>query len=249
MSKRKSCVDLGYLFIRSHYKNQMKITHFLLFIFAFLGCKNHTFEISESDKISLKTEIKDCKCYSGLEEKPIQIFTFSDNNSISICGYNEHDEYSEFGIFDCKSEKLISSYDAIQTCKLNFEKDTLYIFEYNKLPTNDNWEWNDIKVAEEIITIQNGNIISLGSKPVKIKIEISEKAQTDFLDVLETENYKRLDIEEILARLEVLSISGNERAKKKLYAIENDKNYKLDGAYYEQYKNAIASIEWRSKYQ
>lgn len=225
----------------------MKITHFLIFTLAFLGCKKQTIEKSKTEKISEKTEIKDCECYNGLEEKPIKIFIFSDNNSISICGYKKDDKYSEFGIFDYKTKKLITGYDAIQTCKLNFENDKLHIDEFNKLPTNDKWEWNDLKVAEEIITIKNGTIISLGSKPVDIKIEISKKAQKDFLDLLETENYKNLEIEEILARLEVLSISGNEKAKKKLYSIENDNNYELDGAYYEQYKNAIASIEWREK--
>ena len=231
----------------------MKTTLIVIIAITFIGCKQKEIENEISDKslqnIENKNEIKDCKCYNGLEEKPNKIYTFSDNNSISICGYEENNEYSEFGIFDCKTEKLISGYDAIQTCKLNFDNDKLYIIELNKLPTNDKWEWNDIKVAEEIITIKNKSIISLGTKPLKVEVSISEKTQTEFLDLLETENYKKIEIEEILARLEILSICGNERAKKKLYSIENDKNYELDGAYAEQYRNAIATIEWRNEKQ
>jgi hypothetical protein len=229
----------------------MKTTLIVIIAITFIGCKQKEIENEISDKslqnIENKNEIKDCKCYNGLEEKPNKVYTFSDNNSISICGYEENNEYSEFGIFDCKTEKLISGYDAIQTCKLNFDNDKLYIIELNKLPTNDKWEWNDIKVAEEIITVKNKSIISLGTKPLKVEINISEKTQTEFLDLLETESYKKIEVEEILARLEILSICGNERAKKKLYSIENDKNYILDGAYAEQYKDAISNIEWRNK--
>ena len=228
----------------------MKSTFILILTFVFIGCKQKEINQKTINESSQKIEIvKDCKCYNGLEEKPIKTYTFSNKNSISICGYEENNEYSEFGIFDCKTEKLISSYDAIQTCKLNFENDKLYIVELDKLPTNDKWEWNDIKVAEEIITIKNKSIISLGAKPLKVEINISEKTQTEFLDLLETENYKKIDVEEILARLEILSIYGNERAKKKLFSIETDKNYILDGAYAEQYKDAIATIEWRNKKQ
>ena len=228
----------------------MKSTLILILTFVFIGCKQK--EINQktiTESLQKIENSNDCKCYNGLEEKPIKTYTFSDNNSISICGYEENNEYSEFGIFDCKTEKLISGYDAIQTCKLNFENDKLYIVELDKFPTNDKWEWNAIKVAEEIITIKNNSIISLGAKPLKVEINIPEKTQTEFLDLLETANYKKFEVEEILARLEILSICGNERAKKKLYSIETDKNYILDGAYAEQYKDAIATIEWRNKKQ
>jgi hypothetical protein len=231
----------------------MKSTLTIILILVFIGCKQKESKHKTLDKTSqnneITTEIKECKCFNGLEEKPNKIYTFSDNNSISICGYEENNEYSEFGVFDCKTEKLITGYDAIQTCKLKFENDKLYIIELNKLPTNDKWEWNDIKVAEEIIEVKNKSVISLGTKPLKVKTTISEKTQKEFLDLLETESYKKIEVEEILARLEILSICGNERAKKKLYSIKNDKNYELDGAYEEQYKNAIATIEWRNKKQ
>ena len=222
----------------------MKTTFIVILTFAFIGCKNKKDINIASDEIA---KIQACKCYNNLDEEPIKTYTFSDQNSISVCGYIENDDFSEFAIFDCKTQKLIANYDAVQTCKLNFENDQLHIAEITKLPANDNWEWNDLQIAEEIITIKNGNVISLGSKPKTINISISEKAQLDFLNLLETENYRKLDIEEILARLEVLSISGNKRAKKKLYSIENDENYELDGAIAEQYKSAIASIEWREK--
>ena len=231
----------------------MKLTLIVILALAFIGCKKSEMNqksINEiSQKIKNKTKKADCKCYNNLEGKPIKIFTFSNNHSISICGYQENDEYSEFGIFDCTTEKLISEYDAIQTCKLKFKNDKLFIIELNKLPTNDKWEWNDIKVAEEIITIKNKSVVSLGSKPLKVEINISEKTQKQFLDLLEIENHKKVEVEEILARLEILAICGNERAKKKLYSIENDKNYILDGAHAEQYKDAIANIEWRNKKQ
>lgn len=229
----------------------MKTTLIVIFVIIFIGCKQNEIENEIANKslqnIQTDNKIKDCKCHNGLKKKPKKIYTFSDNNSIAICGYEENNEYSEFGIFDCKTEKLISGYDAIQTCQLNFENDKLYIIELNKLPSNDKWEWNNIKVAEEIISIKNKTVISYGAKPLKIQINISEKTQSEFLDLLETEGYKKIDVEEILARLEILSIYGNERAIKKLYSIENDKNYELDGAYAEQYKNAIATIEWRNK--
>ena len=52
-----------------------------------------------------------------------------------------------------------------------------------------------------------------------------------------------------MGRLEVLAIIGNEKAIKKLYSLENDKKYLLDGAFAEQYKEAIAAIEWRRNYK
>ena len=157
----------------------MKSRLIIILAFVFIGCKQKEIDQKainkSSQKIENKTKNIDCKCYNGLEEKPIETYIFSDNNSISICGYEENNEFSEFGIFDCKTKKLISGYDAIQTCKLNFENDKLYIIELNKLPTNDKWEWNNIEVAEEIITIKNKSIISLGAKPLKVRRRLKIK--------------------------------------------------------------------------
>ena len=231
----------------------MKIKLLLLLIFIFDGCNQKTIEPNKtninSKLVELKSESRECKCYDDFEEKPIKTFSFSDNNSISICGYKENDEYSEFSVFDCKTEKLVCKYDATQTCKLNFESDKLHIIELNKLPTNNNWDWKDVEISEEIVTIKNNLIISMGIKPLKIEVNISEKSQTDFLNLLETENYKKIEVGEILGRLEILAIIGNERATKKLYSLQNDKGYLLDGALAEQYKDAIATIEWRRNFK
>lgn len=229
----------------------MRLKLLLLFL-IFTACKQKSIESKkDTNDLSLLESKKEsiyCKCYDDSNAKPIKIVSFSDANSISICGYEENNEYSEFSIFDCKTEKLISSYDATQTCKLNFENDKLHVIELSKLPTNDNWEWNDVEVAEEIVTTQNNLVVSLGTKPLKILVTISEKTQTDFLNLLETENYKKLEVDEIVGRLEVLAIIGNEKAIKKLYSLENDKKYILDGAFAEQYKEAIAIIEWRKNF-
>jgi hypothetical protein len=230
----------------------MRLKLLLLFL-IFTSCKQKSIESKkDTNDLSLlesKKESIDCKCYDDSNKKPIKSISFSDANSISICGYEENNEYSEFSIFDCKTQKVISSYDATQTCRVNFENDKLYIIELSKLPTNDNWDWIDVEITEEIISTQYNKVVSLGSKPLNIQVSISEKTQTDFLNLLETENYKKLEIDEIIGRLEVLAIIGNERAIKKLYSLESDTNYLLDGAFAEQYKEAIAIIEWRKNFK
>ena len=75
------------------------------------------------------------------------------------------------------------------------------------MPTNDKWEWNDIKVAEEIIAVKNKSVISLGTKPLKVKTTISEKTQKEFLDLLETDGYKKVEVEEMTPSKFALGLS------------------------------------------
>src|SRR5690606_33985944 len=148
-------------------------------------------------------------------------------NKILICGFHENNQYSEFEVGDCLSRKVISEYDATQSCRISCNGKQLKIIEVTKLPMNDNWECINIEIAEELIVARGDSIFSNGSKPLNIRHNISQSTQLEFLDYLESKGSKNLEMEEILGRLEVLAISGNERAILKLYSIKNDSNYML----------------------
>lgn len=239
----------------------MKINIILIiFIGTYLSCSSSSNgkvddkkENKKKEQISI-SQINTCNCFDGIGSRkgdaPISKFSFSNNQSIIICGYKEDEIISEFDIFNCKDGTSISQYDATQNCQVRFKKDTIEIIEIKNLPST-NWEWELISIGKELIILKDSSIESLQQKPFFTSPKISKKEQKEFLDGIEINKNNGLqqdwDWEEILAKLEVLSLMQNQRAKQILFSIQEMTNYKFDGAIREQYKDAVATVEWMRK--
>lgn len=193
-----------------------------------------------------------CNCGTKQEEKPIYYYVFSDGTEIKICGSISVDSLiTEFTVYKCNSDIIISQYDGYQHCKISFSNDTIQIIEYKWLPSGINWNYNQTKIGKELIVEKNNTIISLGEVPFFDKLEISEKEQNDFLNdiIVNKDNGLQYDWswEEIIDKLELLTLMDNKRAKEILLNIEQLTNYKFDGGVLEHYKSAIANITWMKK--
>ena len=216
----------------------------LVLLFLISGCKV---------KSSLTNQDLNCNCTVNKivtvdNYAPQTTYVFSNNYSVSICGEKENDFISEFSILDCKSNKIIEGYnDGTQQYKIEFESDTLKMVAFKFLPIGSNWEFEDTPIYFDYITINNKVLTSLETKIIFKGPKIEQSIQTDFIDAIylikENGFQEDWDLEEIISRLEVLALIGNDKAKQTLYELEYIINSKFDGGGLEHYKDAISNIE------
>ncbi len=201
-----------------------------------------------------KESEKKCNCYNGIgsseNDKPILTFDFSNGKSVSICGYKNPDSkynellISEFNIFDCLNGKQFVEYGAMENCLIKTEKDTIKIQLLKFLPIGENWKWTSIKVAEQII-IPDLNDLKISELNASYSpIRINNGQQRDFLNSLKNGQGFGEDWEENIGKLEVLSLSGNDKAWEILKNYEEFTGQQTDGAIAEMWKEAIATVEW-----
>mgnify|MGYP006155070387 FL=1 len=176
-------------------------------------------------------------------------FNFKNGQSLIICGFEENDLILEFNVIDCSSEKSISEYSAVQTCTYEFKNDTLKIFELKLLPSGKNWKWQFEKISVEIFTLKNNKIIKIPPKPIfYVDFQMSDFEQNEFINdiILNKDNGLQYDWEweEIIGKLELLSLIKNEKALEILLNLEKITNYQLDGAFKEQYNDAVSNVNW-----
>ena len=207
-----------------------KVIYFLLCIFLF-SCE--------------KKEVE-CKCFNGIgsdkSSKPLRAFEFNNHKKVSICGYSEENLISEFNIFDCANGKSLVEYNAVNNCLVEFRNNELIIYETLMLPNNEHWYFNLEKISEQKIVSNEDELIVSQIKPLKIKPNIPENIQTEFL-----KNFNKLNLptETKLNRLETLSLIGNKNATNIL--LQYEKNENLDGADKEYYDEIIERIAFRKK--
>lgn len=195
-----------------------------------------------------------CDCYQGIGsikgEKPILKSNFSNGKSLVTCGYYDEDSQtlelvmSEFNIFDCDTGQSLVEYDAIQICNIREAKDSLIIEELKFMPAGKNWSWELFQIGEQIISVQNQSLVVSGSTPKFEAATIEEAQQNEFLNSIKLGQGIGGDWEEELGRLEVLSLMGNDKAWEILTNYEQLKGERTDGALAEEWKNAIANVNW-----
>lgn len=164
------------------------------------------------------------------EIRPSYNAVFKNGKEIILCeygaNYNGKDEFysSEFAVYNCDNIEIdFGFYSAIDYCRINFKNDTLKITELKELAVKENWETElvdyktkyfyykkDSLVVEEKITIPKFHIDSKKIEEFHKFIEKPEKI--DFRDTgfgTETVN----GYYDILKKLEILSIYGDNKAK------------------------------------
>lgn len=189
----------------------------------------------------------DCTCNQGvgstLEDAPIQTFTFSNNKSVSVCGYEDNGFISEFNVFDCESGESLVEYSALKKCTISFNDNQLTITEMLYLPNNDLWEYEYVSFAQETITVDGEKLKIEPRKPLTFTSNISEQVQNDFLNSFESLILKSEEItEELLLKLEALALAGNEKARTILKEIGN--SYTLDGSVLETFNLSMKHIDF-----
>ena len=200
-----------------------------------------------------------CECFNGIgsseNDKPSLIVEFVNGQKLSVCGYEQkkisENEVliSEFNVFDCKTGKSFTEYGAVQNCQVSFENGVLKIIEFKYLPAGKNWEWKQVQIGLEQIFVKENKLIVIGQKPKCENIKIEKERIDEFFAELDSikMNGKIENPEEILGKLEILSLNNNQKATTILFDFENYFNYVTDGAIAEQWKDAIATVNWIRK--
>jgi hypothetical protein len=194
----------------------------------------------------------ECVCYQGIGsdsgDKPIQTFTFSNNKSVSVCGYDGDELISEFNVFDCENGESLVEYGALKKCTISFENDKVIITQMLYLPNNDAWELEYVPFAQETIAAEGDKLKVEPRKPLTFTSNISGQVQDDFLNLFEPLNLQSEDItEELLLKLEALALTGKEKAVLILKEIGN--TYPLDGAVHETFNWSMEHIEFQNQQQ
>jgi hypothetical protein len=247
--------------------NHMKII--ILFISAIillLSCdsvenspkKEKTNSIETINQDSTLTPEKEiaCKCFNGIgsttKSQPTKTFNFSNGKAISICGYQDENqiEYennfqiSEFDIFDCESGLSYVTYGAIEQFQIEEYEDTLILYQLNGLPNGENWSWNDVKIAKQIISLTNDSININDLKPYYKKTGYDLKTTEEFLNQITSDTVLNLEWETVIIRLKFLALEGNTKAQKLLYNFDTEFDVTIDGAVAETWKDSKATVEW-----
>jgi len=195
-----------------------------------------------------------CSCQNGIGSiegaSPKNHYEFENGVIAILCGYELDEVYSEFDIFDCVLKGSISRYGALENCKIEFDNDTLKIIGLKYLPSGDNWTWQNIEMSIEYILTDGKMLISSGISPAfhQLTTSIPVEEQQEFLIylLLNKDNGLQHDWvwDEIIGKLEVIALTGNEEAIDVMINLQEITNYQLDGAYMEQYRDALATLEW-----
>ena len=182
------------------------------------------------------TFAQDCKCpKNDLGANKIDtIYKFSNENSIALCGYRNEDEtFSEFLLADCKNNKVLDYWGAVQTCKIYQKENKLIVEELVALPINsNNYEdvtWRFVEFYSENNIFKSKNTIN------KNLPKYSQKQIDGIIKQYETSDNKLNDNCIVLAnKLFISAISGSQKAKQCF--LEFPTKFKgLDGALSEEY--------------
>ena len=128
--------------------------------------------------------------------------------------------------------------------KIVFKKNKIEIIELVNLPTNDNWEYSFVEIGLQTLSSNNTLLNLSEQKPLKVKHTISEKAQKEFLRKINNEGFKSFETDDLISKLEILTIYGNTKAEEILLNLERQKEITIDGALAEHYHEALARINW-----
>lgn len=226
-----------------------------IFLFTACSVKLETTKSSETNKSAIEVLDKiECQCYNGIgsteKDEPISTFEFSNNRSVSICGFklpvSKDDELliTEFNVFDCSNGNKLVEYGADNNCMITFKSDSLKIELLKYLPSGDNWHWELSKIGEQTIK-QELNTLKVSELTGNFnKTKINKAEQNDFLNSLKKGQGYGKDWEENIGRLEVLSLIGNQKAWGILKDYEVFVGEPTDGALAQTWKDAVANVKW-----
>jgi len=201
----------------------------------------------------------ECKCPKSImagttsASIPDTIFTFSDGQSISICGYVENNEdgqkqFSEFILSDCKSMEVFDFWDATLKCVFSFSKDTLRIDVLEPFAIGENFEFQQLPCYTDVIYFKEGEInthidmnrtIKFTDEQINVTLNSYDTTQWSTQGEPSYEGYSE-DKMQLANQLMLAAISGNEKAAACF------KEFKLkfepDGAYMEWYREMESII-------
>lgn len=198
------------------------------------------------------SQADDCRCFEEFgftnAKKPGLVIEFSNGINLSVCGYeiekisDTEIIISEFAVFNCKTEKSLIFFGALDNCLLNLTPDTLSIKHLTHLPFGQNWKWELKPVTQQLIYPNSDSIIITSPNCIYEKAIIDQAITDQFFSELEQLKGKGYndDLENIIGKLGVLTLNGNTKARKILNDFRSYIGYPLDGSTSELWNDVIS---------
>lgn len=213
---------------------------------------NHT-DLFNFDFHFRTDKMTSCYCpkteYAGT--KADTAFQLSNGKTIVLCGYKNPESkpatFSEFILSVCGEDTIIDFWDAVLTCRLKVNKDTLLVDELQNLPTGRNFKYQETVWTTERIYFRGSKVV----RKLVVNRQIRKYSQAEIQTVLKTyENAKQgLDDNKMVIanQLFIATISGDKRAGQ-YFKEFNNKFGTLDGAFKEEYSDLTAMLKlWDRK--
>jgi hypothetical protein len=200
-----------------------------------------------------QTEKVSCNCpetqFAGT--KPDTIFYLSNGKTIVLCGYRNPDSkpttFSEYILSVCGQDTIIDFWDAMMTCRLKVNKDTLIVDQLQNLPTGKKFEFKETIWTMEKIYFVEQKIV----RKLEVNRQIRKYSQDEIRSVLKTYETAKTGLDdnkiEIAYKLFIATISGNKIARQYFKDFKN-KFGPLDGVYAEEYSDLKVMLKlWDRK--
>ena len=234
-------------------RNQFISTLFILFGLITL----YTIPYSEENKSTINNlaALNDsCKCFDGIgsskDNKPNLVFTFSNGESVSVCGYQVSDDtckeliMSEFMVFDCKSGDYYLAYGATKTCRIIEKQDTLVVQLLIQLPKPDDWKWSSTQIAEQYVYLDNNQIVASKRVFHYSPIAVEKSEMQVFFTKLKNREIPDSDWENTVGKLTLFALNGNKEAMSIIQNYESVTGHTPTGILSEYLTETIDIIKW-----
>ena len=176
--------------------------------------------------ISIYGQKAECLCFNGKELKlkgaqPQMTFMLENKKTYNVCGFIENKIsntqilISDFNIFDCENGELIFE-SLSQNSFVNFKEGVLEIVQMDLLRFGEDWEYETIPIGLVNIYYKDSIIHKTTTRPDFKNHKISQKQMDEFMFEFESidKRNKKEGLIEIIEKLEVLALIGNEKAVK-----------------------------------
>lgn len=189
-----------------------------------------------------------CDCpktqYAGT--KADTSFHLSNGKTIVLCGYrNPNDKpatFSEFILAVCGQDTIIDFWDAVLTCRVKINHDTLLVDQLENLPTGKNFEFQETIWTTEEIYFSGQKLV----RKLMVNRQIRNYSQNEIQSVLKAYEMAKTGLDEskmeIANKLFMATISGDKKAREYFKEFKN-KFGPLDGAFAEEYSALTSMLE------
>lgn len=179
-------------------------------------------------------------------QRPDTSFYFSNSKTIILCGYKNPDSkpttFSEFTLSICGEDTILDFWEAMLTCRLNFEQDTLLVEDMRYLPTAINRKYEEATWSIEKIYFVNGlphRQLKTNEKIRKYNEAEIEQTNTEYETAKPGLDESKM---ELANRLFMAAVSGDKKARE-YFSDFNTKFGTLDGAFKEEYNELKAMLK------
>lgn len=183
--------------------------------------------------------------------RPDTAFHFSNGSTVILCGYQHEGGspaiFSEFILSVCGEDEIIDFWDAMLTCRLRFDKDTLFVEDIRPLPTGEQLAYEEHVWTTEQIYFRGGEIV----RQLQINSQIRKYDRSEIQMVLEQYETAAPGLDDakmtLANKLFLAAISGDKKARQYFLAFRT-RFGTLDGAFSEEYSDLAAMLElWDEK--